>query len=1425
MAALPGFRVAAALVLSAVMTGAVSALPEEGDPYVVGGPLAGLKLPLFRTQHGEPPGFPGCLPGKDEKGNTLYPVQGNPALFELYPGSVELWRQLLHRYVPARPFYDKQSQLQNWVAPDIPGARPDQVEQYAAPLYWVGSHTQLKFTGKYLAPVPVVRCRPRAPVFDLDLGELPYGLYVVRLIGAVPTKELRVVRKPIFVRMRVNDRVDGGESEYRLRIGYVDEFYSVAEIYFHAPATRRYRAKVWVDEGSRTDLLVHNISLDDVLAGCTRRALKKRAVWPDRKRRKLHPDFARRWKLDDTPEERWRRDRDIWFAFPPTNCHPRHDDFSSYAKRSVRTGVAGKDRAAIEKEHGAWTMPRFTLAPFVYAANDGVGTLIRLEEEATHVLLKNEKLGLTYTVDDWYAQRPLPAPYPYRDDGCGLVTPDPRNPNIAWLWCPIAEAVNRRYYDYFRVVIHGAKTNHPALARDRAVALIRLAYEWPTMDNANSLLSLVHVQNGQYDTRCRRRNTQSRLPWTHVHIQLVKAYDALYETIKGDEDLAKSVSRFVPWVQSSEDLIRLLDVYLLQTQAKRLLRYHYYRDGHPALIADTATILGDRSVTDPWMEWLFSRTWMYPLRASGLQDYLISNNDRAGISYIGSTSYGLGAASWKTARILEDYIRNGGNPKFDLRNPRLYPKPVASLYFPLRERTAAIHWPRIGDVTGPDKPARLGAPDGALGWRWTRDPVFAYLIRHYGKKDRYTAEEWKEIERAAAAVRRPPWLDNRSRFLPNWAAFLEAGVEHDDFRFRRSVMLRLGRGMGHSHNDAFDLQIMAHGIPMVVDAGQRGGYSKPGDSLRIVHNSVAVRGDARHGGGMWLEGLTDAEGARYLCARTAPPGLYRRQVALLDVSPGSGAKPLTPAQCVDYARGLPKDVVTPNSYVFDVFRVGGLKGKTSHLYCFHGPANDPPASGGPGIKVNLRPEGLTAELRRAAQAFLAPFAGEKLVGTAPEVLEVTFQVQKKRFLKGKIPAGTERVYLRQAYDPDAPTKYLRWHLLNAAGALVMKGDLHCTKWRYFLPNVFVQRTGEDLESAFAAVIEPYAGKPFLASVRALPVAGNETDAARAVAVEVRTPDGHTDLCFADGRPERTRRIATRAGSVRAAAEFAYLSRDAEGIRQVALSGGTRIEAADVALRCAAPERRAKVVRVDYLAKTLWVDQAWPALGAGRVFEIGTLPPEAGGAGPGYVTTFTAVAFRPEGGRTAITTLGGADLYRARIVSVDEKAGIVRTAIRKPVGAFGFESRFVASNEQMSKFWRAEMHEGERRAASHPIKLTGAPVSAKDFEPAGALRLWEYGVGDTVRMVTYASLRRVAPGTFALEADVDVTLRLKGRRMSLSADGRAWKALATRRAAGRSEATIPLASLRAGRSFVRVEQPVRGREENPCRSVSIPSVSP
>ena len=60
-------RLGGAVALAALVSAAWAAEPE----YLVGGPLAGRKLPLFATQHGEPAGYPGSIPELAAKGEAV----------------------------------------------------------------------------------------------------------------------------------------------------------------------------------------------------------------------------------------------------------------------------------------------------------------------------------------------------------------------------------------------------------------------------------------------------------------------------------------------------------------------------------------------------------------------------------------------------------------------------------------------------------------------------------------------------------------------------------------------------------------------------------------------------------------------------------------------------------------------------------------------------------------------------------------------------------------------------------------------------------------------------------------------------------------------------------------------------------------------------------------------------------------------------------------------------------------------------------------------------------------------------------------------------------------------------------------------------------------------------------------------------------
>jgi len=1338
---------------------------QTAEEYEIGGPLAGVKLPLFPTQHGEPPGYPGCLPDPAQPGKLAYDTEGLSPELHLHPESVEHWRANDFKYLPVRSLFDRQSLLRNWKADDLARLAGVPTEEYAEPLYWVRRHADPVRLDVKNRPVPVVRCRAGTPGFALDCGTLDRGMYVISVVGAVETSQLSIHRKPLYLWMSVNDGVQGEVNHYRLRLGYCDQFYSVAEVYFHAPSRRNYLIQLRVGEGSLVDLLVHNVELHDVLAGRLRRPIKTRMTLHD------PAGIAATDPATILPQpERWARDALIWNNGVPLNAAYGTGGPAGKDDRGPHAilGADGRTAQEIEAEFGRW--------------EPGTGD----------VLAVNAKLGLRYTLADYLTARPLPDPYPFKDVGPGLWFPPPKEGELPLNWFPLAMVIQQRMmrplaglpypYGLGQAISAWVQKGDMRAGRDASVALIRFAYDAPGQVPAQSL-GAVLTQPAAYgkDHRCRHRRVGG------FSEQYIQWYDQLFPLLSTDADLAASVGRFVPWVREPKDVIELLDVYLVQERVKRYLRYHGVDANNPALLAGIAAIYGEQhNVTDPWLEWVFNRTWVYPLSVSGLPDMITSAFDRDGMKYIGSYYYAQVEEASKNGELMETYIAAGGNPRFDLRDPVRYPKVQAACYWFLRSRIAGLYFPRIGDVTGPSAGyghwLDLMESPMRRGWRWTKDPQFAWMLKHvFGRKDMSDAE-WADVEAAAARQQRAPWLENRSRVLPAWFGVLESGVEHDDFRFRRAVFLRIGQGWGHGHADTLDLQFYMHGLPMTLDGGARPGYSTPPDISSFVHNLVEVD-EKNWWGHSWVTALSDTPGARYLAAEATPPRshpnvrLYRRQVSLVDVDEGHGSRPLTPAEVLPGFRGLDPNAVTPNSYIFDVVRVAGGK---VHTYCFHGPCYDE-------TTVNLPARTPLDGLTDAEKHYLRKCVKTERIfgGDAPDTVVATWRYP--RAPESNQSSGNEQQLARTRWSDDLPRKYTRLHLLGQKGARALVAPYYCRAGDYGFDNLFVQHRAEaETERAFVAVIEPYAGEPFLTSVKLLDVADNEGDALRAVAVEVQPklrfgePAGRIDICFADGRPGKIRQFKIQNADCKVAGEFGYYSADADGPRQVTLTGGTVFQTPHVTLRPAARERRAQVVRVDYAAKSLTLDTAWPggALLRNRVLEVGV---------PGHMTTYTIADATLEGRNTIVRVNGGADFYLGRVREVDAANRTVYAGMGLPflegAPSPGVDRHWVASNEEQTKFWRADYLGGDRAANRYAFRLDG-PVTPEDFGRTGALRLWEYGAGDSVRQSTFASLRRVAPGEYELVADVDVEITLGGVTRQVTAAELAKNGGAVRLRAGK-----------------------------------------
>ncbi len=1296
---------------------------RPGTHFEVGGPLAGLALPLFPTFHGEPAGHPGNSDGAPEQ--------------KLHAESVEHWRAYWFKYCNVRSFYDQQSLLHNWTVPEIPTNHLTESVTYAEPIYSVPRYAMPHKTGHKAPSVAVVQCTVTQPTFQLGFGTLAPGLYCVRVIGAVAEENPRQFMKPLFLAMTINDGQAGQKHTYRIRCGYVDQFYGIAEFYFQALEQRLYKAELFVAAGSEIDVLIHNIELHDALAGVTRAAIKRRPTTVEAPNR---VDYASKYLT----EERIARDADIWRGFPPLNKQFGHYRMMLSARHYqsprdvVRFGQDGKSFEEIQSQYGKWTWARGQYPLF----------------------LVNDKMGLVYTYADLEAGRPLPDPYPFKDDGAGLYQADPQHPDKGSAWIPIAEQVseNIRYYGKIDTRKECDKWVHEGnidAARDEAIRLIRIALQVPSYESSHALNNVVTNPTvyGR-DSGMRRRQTQPDGTWlSHYpnYRQPVLYYDKLFTYIDGNEELAASVGRFVPWVKSSRDVIELLDTYLTQTVAKRTLRYQYYTSNSALAIADIALVMDNHGLTEPWIEWLFSKTFIYPLPVEGIQNLGITSSGRSGCSYIGSSFYASGEGAGSRARNVEQYLRFGLFPEqYDLRRADAYPKTAAHIAWHLNVIVGGHEFLRIGDVTGAERNAMttfLGLSEYApYAWRWFHWPRYAWIIKHSIGRTHEDDAQWHEIETAARQVKRAPWLDLASRQVYNWAGILESGLEHNDYRFRNVTYVRTGLGLGHHHADALDLQIVSHGLPMTVDGGQRPGYSTPGDRSTYVHNTVIVDQAGNHMQS-WVRTIAAGPDTKFLSVAGAHPtaNRYERQVALIDVDSGSGSKHLTAAE-QQFDAALPTQGIVPaNAYVVDVFRIDG---GTQHTYAFHGPVSDEVVVEADNLKEISLPH--DSKAANPEQALLSRFKRSPFhrAGDARQSTDVRWRYTR---------SGVGAESLHGNFDPASPRKFLKLHLFNTQGMRVLhaQGVTHARNYR--LDHVFTQRRAQDdkpLATVFAAVIQPYAGQPFIESQKMLEIENNSHGVARAVAIEVQTTNGHRDIVFMDGEPDQLRDVE----DMHIAAQYVFFSTDDRGLRSATLHGGTCLSTPILRVNATQRTYQGKIREVNYLKKQITLDTVWPDAVAGSIVRLSS---------PGRETSYTIKELKNQNGSSVVTLDQGAKFYRSQIESIDGQT--IKCRLTVPLGRKkGLDRGFTVANDHHNRFWHADYVGGSS------WQLSGEPVTSADFAADHSLTVYEYGPGDTVETETSVSVTRKRDGSFMISCNTPCTVAFRAQHIQVSRDRKTWK---------------------------------------------------
>jgi hypothetical protein len=194
--------------------------------------------------------------------------------------------------------------------------------------------------------------------------------------------------------------------------------------------------------------------------------------------------------------------------------------------------------------------------------------------------------------------------------------------------------------------------------------------------------------------------------------------------------------------------------------------------------------------------------------------------------------------------------------------------------------------------------------------------------------------------------------------------------------------------------------------------------------------------------------------------------------------------------------------------------------------------------------------------------------------------------------------------------------------------------------------------------------------------------------------------------------------------------------------------GTRLKTPVVDLTIATPIHESGIVRVDYPARTLWIQPALnPDHLVGRQVELGN---------DQHRTSYGVLAARREGERTAVVLDKALDLSYAHVLTVDENADTVTTNIG-PVLPSRAEHGYTCTTTDMSKSWRCSAV-GHNRDRQYVYKLQG-DVTTQDLPPDSVLRLWEVGVGDTLRLPTTVSIRREG-GKYVVDANVEHQLNIR-----------------------------------------------------------------
>ncbi len=691
------------------------------------------------------------------------------------------------------------------------------------------------------------------------------------------------------------------------------------------------------------------------------------------------------------------------------------------------------------------------------------------------------------------------------DDGFGLKYGEDTLTFIAhytyWLWCEVSGAAEKLARAY-------ALTSDPLYAHKAAILVDRFADIYPNIDYSFVARSGFGISDGG----SHKGMILGRIWETSTAAHLSYAYDVIYEQLLKDQELVEFCARMrqeYPGLDEKPDtkaiashiednLITLFCEAVVDENIKGNVGMHQRS------MAMAAIALDRPEATERYLDWLFEPD------GGMIPTIVVDLVDRDGPSYEASTSYSLSPRSlYPVADLLRAY---DGYTKHDLY--RDYPK--------MKQIFMATKAFRCLDQVNP----KIGDSGKYMNWNLALQsvPMLISGFRAYGTED-VAHELWRSAgydpaklqEQVDIFDKEPQKLiDDLMALKPEMPIELESvnhpgyglailqsseGAENDSTQ-GRCACLWYGRMGGHAHADRLNMHIFAKHVVMNPDLAYpeyTGAWPKRHSwtNHTMSHNTVLV--NDRRQSSNWsgkTKLFVGGDLARIAIVDSSTPPLYegvttyRRALSLIDVS-------------------------EDDSYIVDVFWV---RGGSNHRMVNNGASRGVTYEN---LALEKQPTGTFAGPDIEFAAKLNEPEAHYQYPNAPEgcaAFSYLREVERGNATADSCWIDWDIVYKTNQMD-EGRDPHLRMYCLSPVDeiAVAIGEPPHHRYWDDYMPWVIRSRLGEDLESQFVTVLEPYEPRPFIRSARPRRL-HNYDGEGFAAAVQVDLKDGRTDIVIIAEEP-------------------------------------------------------------------------------------------------------------------------------------------------------------------------------------------------------------------------------------------------------------------------------------------------------------------